>query len=67
MYNCISFFPFAGFGSLKFWQKCFDEVSVAMLGSLSFALSLYWTAFLTDDLSYYLGMDLPLGHVSGGT
>lgn len=43
-----------GFGSLMLWQKCFDEVSLAMLGSLSFALSLYWTAFLTDDLSYYL-------------
>lgn len=43
-----------GFGSLKLWQKFFDEVSLAMLGSLSFAASLYWTAFLEDDISYYL-------------
>ena len=59
----LKLFFYLGFGSLKLWQKCFDEVSLAMLGSLSFAASLYWTAFLEDDLSYYLGR----AHIIGGT
>ena len=51
----MKIFVFAGLGSLKLLQRCFDETSLCILGNLSYGAAFYWTAFVADDASYYSG------------
>ena len=52
----VSVFTITGLGSLKLLQRCLDEVYLCMLGNLSYGAAFFWTAFVADDISYYIGL-----------
>ena len=40
---------------MKYLQRWFDETTLMILGNVSYGASSFWTAFVEDDISYYLG------------
>lgn len=43
-----------GLGSVHILEKFMDEIWICMIGTLSYGAAFFWTAFVTDDISYYL-------------
>ena len=43
-----------GLGSVKLLKRCLDEVTICMLGTISYGAAFYWTAFASDDITLYI-------------
>lgn len=43
-----------GLGSVNILERFMDEIWICMIGTVSYGAAFFWTAFVTDDLSYYL-------------
>ncbi|KAH3858706.1 solute carrier family 46 member 3-like [Dreissena polymorpha] len=43
-----------GLGSVKFLEKFMDEVWICIIGTASYGAAFLWTAFVTDDTSYWI-------------
>lgn len=45
---------FVGLGSVNILARLIDEIWICMIGTVSYAAAFFWTAFVEDDLVYYI-------------
>lgn len=42
--------------SIDLLRKCMDEITICVIGTLSYGAAFLWTAFVADDISFYIIM-----------
>lgn len=45
---------FIGLGSIKVFQLFLDEIWICMIGTVSYCAAFLWTAFVKDDVTFYI-------------
>lgn len=55
---------FVGLGSVNVLEKCLDEIWICMIGTISYGASFFWTAFVSDDVTYYISKWISFIHVT---
>ncbi|XP_045187628.2 solute carrier family 46 member 3-like [Mercenaria mercenaria] len=45
---------FVGLGSVHLFSRFIDEIWICMIGTVSYGAAFFWTAFVDNDLEYYI-------------